>query len=183
MIYPVDTDTSDTTKRYALDESKVGGLAFVRSNGKAHFAAASTAVPALIIDGQRLLLRPAEQDRILRARSVVGVAGRRILLFATCRTDPNPAAHPPLRARSVRLAFARRLPCPRSRCSRGLRCARSHDLDNGSTCELLRVCLRTEGCGAPVAATHNGDNPTRQSRTNESCTQTRSVRKPSNFLF
>ncbi|ACM58437.1 hypothetical protein Hlac_2878 [Halorubrum lacusprofundi ATCC 49239] len=34
MIYPVDTDTSDTTKRYALDESKVGGLAFVRSNGK-----------------------------------------------------------------------------------------------------------------------------------------------------
>lgn len=34
MIYPVETDTSDTAKRYALDESKVGGLAFVRSNGK-----------------------------------------------------------------------------------------------------------------------------------------------------
>jgi len=26
--------TDDTTKRYALDESKVGGLAFVRSDGK-----------------------------------------------------------------------------------------------------------------------------------------------------
>ena len=34
MIYPVDANTSETAKRYALDESKVGGLAFVRSNGK-----------------------------------------------------------------------------------------------------------------------------------------------------
>jgi len=34
MIYPVDTDTSATAKRYALDESKVGSLAFIRSNAK-----------------------------------------------------------------------------------------------------------------------------------------------------
>jgi len=32
MIYPVDTDTNDAAKRYALDESKVSGFAFVRSN-------------------------------------------------------------------------------------------------------------------------------------------------------
>jgi len=34
MIYRIDTGTSEDGKRYALDESKVGGLAFVRSNGK-----------------------------------------------------------------------------------------------------------------------------------------------------
>jgi hypothetical protein len=34
MIYRVNAGTSEDGKRYALDESKVGGLAFVRSNGK-----------------------------------------------------------------------------------------------------------------------------------------------------
>ncbi|MFD1570424.1 hypothetical protein [Halorubrum laminariae] len=34
MIYRVNAGTGDDAKRYALDESKVGGLAFVRSNGK-----------------------------------------------------------------------------------------------------------------------------------------------------
>jgi predicted transcriptional regulator len=34
MIYPVDGSPSDDVERYALNESKVGGVAFVRSNGK-----------------------------------------------------------------------------------------------------------------------------------------------------
>ena len=34
MIYRVNAGTSEDGKRYVLDESKVGGLAFVRSNGK-----------------------------------------------------------------------------------------------------------------------------------------------------
>jgi len=34
MVYRVDGGPSDDLERYALDESKVGGVAFVRSNGK-----------------------------------------------------------------------------------------------------------------------------------------------------
>ncbi|MDL0122866.1 hypothetical protein [Halobacterium salinarum] len=34
MVYPVDGGPIDDVERYALDESKVGGVAFVRSNGK-----------------------------------------------------------------------------------------------------------------------------------------------------
>jgi len=34
MVYRVDAGTGDDAERYALDESRVGGLAFVRSNGK-----------------------------------------------------------------------------------------------------------------------------------------------------
>jgi len=34
MVYPVSEDSRDDTERYALDESKVGGVAFIRSNGK-----------------------------------------------------------------------------------------------------------------------------------------------------
>ena len=34
MIYRVDSERDDGGERYALDESKVGSVAFVRSNGK-----------------------------------------------------------------------------------------------------------------------------------------------------
>ena len=34
MVYRVGSERDDDGERYALDESKAGGIAFVRSNGK-----------------------------------------------------------------------------------------------------------------------------------------------------
>ncbi len=108
-----------------------------------------------------------EPGRVPRTRSVVGIAGRRSLLFCWCPITHFPPPHPPLRARFA--ARAATTSVTRS-------CVLKQEIVITRYCRIWRVFLRPAGCGRRTECSHEGVNECPRAIT---CTDARSVEKSS----